>query len=129
MANRGNTQPRTTTLRRIVLRTLVPRAALFAGGVATLLLGQAMAVAPSAHSSGAASGDLAVRMPAWTVADAAAHPGCVPSTAWPAEQVAAYLVVHAFRDGLDRTMSLDAAWAANHNDTEVDDVWVVGVCG
>jgi hypothetical protein len=52
----------------------------------------------------------------------------VSSSVWPAEQVASSLVVYRFRDHTLRRMPFATAWQANHDDTEVDDVWVVGAC-
>jgi hypothetical protein len=111
-----------------VLRALLPRTVAFAGGASILVLGQAMAVDPSAHSD-AASSDVVAVAPSWSPADAARYPGCVPSAAWPAGRPAPYVVVHRFRDDTDRKVAFDVAWRVNHDDTEADDVWVLGVCG
>jgi hypothetical protein len=115
-------------LRSFVLRALLPRTVAFAGGASILVLGHAMAVDPSAHSD-AASSDMVAAAPSWTPADTAGYPGCVPSAAWPAGRPASYLVVHRIRDDTDLKMPFDDAWRANHDETEVDDVWVLGVCG
>ena len=112
-----------------MLRALVPRTVAFVAGTSILVLGQAMAVDPTAHSSGAASSDVVADSPSWTPAGAAAYPGCVPSAAWPAGSPAAFLVVLSFREDDTLKMAFDAAWQANHDDTEADDVWVIGVCG
>jgi hypothetical protein len=121
-------RPRTRTFRSFVLRALLPRAVVFVGGASVLVLGQAMAVNPSAHSD-AASADVVAAAPSWTAADAAAFPGCVPSAAWPAGRPAPYVVVHSFREDAHRKVAFDVAWRVNHDDSEADDVWVVGVCG
>lgn len=122
-------RPRARTFRSFVLRALVPRVAAFAAVAAVLGLGQAMVVDRSAHSADATLPDAATAAPAWTAADAAAYPGCVPSAAWPSGRIASYLVVHRFRDDTDQKMAFDDAWRVNHDDTEVDDVWVLGACG
>ena len=116
-----------------MLRMMVARLAVFSAAASMLVLGHAMAVDPSAHADvapGAAVADAAVSVaPTWTPADAAAYPGCVSSADWPAGRPAPYVVVHSFRDDAHRKVSFDAAWRANHDETEVDDVWVLGVCG
>ena len=122
-------RPRTRTFKSFVLRALVPRVAGFAVVAAALGLGQAMVVDRSAHSADATRPDVVSAAPTWTAADAAAYPGCVPSATWPSGRIASSLVVHRFRDDTDLTMTLDDAWQVNHDDTEVDDVWVVGACG
>lgn len=121
-------RPTTRTFRSFVLRALVPRAVGFGLVAAALALGQAIAVNPSAHSV-AVIDDGAVQVPVWTLADAVAYPECVSSRVWPTGAPAESLVVHDARADLTRKLSFDRAWRINHNDTEADDVWVVGVCG
>jgi hypothetical protein len=121
-------RPRTRTFTSLVLRVLVPRALLFGAGAAMLVLGQAMAVSPSAHSSSLPDEEVVSAPPSWTAADAAAYPGCVPLVSWPAAAPADFVVVHSFRADAHRKVAFDAAWAANHDDTEANDVWVLGVC-
>jgi len=120
-------------LKSFVLRVVLSRLAVFGAGASMVVLAHAMAVDPSTHpdaAPGAAVADAAVAgPPTWTRADAAAYPGCVSSADWPAGRPAPYVVVHSFRDEAHRKVSFDAAWRANHDDTEVDDVWVLGVCG
>lgn len=122
-------RPRTRTLKSFVLRVVLPRAVVFGVGAAILVLGQAMAVNPSAHSSGVPDELVVVEPPSWTAADDAAYPGCRPSSAWPTGRPADFVVVHSFREDAHRKVGFDAAWRSNHNDTEADDLWVVGVCG
>jgi hypothetical protein len=95
----------------------------------TLVLGQAMGVASASPSSSIPAGQRAAPLPSWSAADAASYPGCVPLSAWPKGALADFVVVHRFRDGVRTKVAFDTAWAANHNDTEVDDMWVLGVCG
>jgi hypothetical protein len=124
---RRNRRPR--TLRSFLLRIVVPRLVGFLGVAAMFGLGQAMAVSPSAHSS-VLPPERAVQVaPAWTAADAQDFPGCRPAAAWPSGTPAAYLVVHSYRQGRHVKMAFDVAWQANHDDTEANDVWVIGVCG
>jgi hypothetical protein len=120
-------RPKRRTLKSFVLRVLVPRAALFAVGALVLALGQVMAVNTSASStSPAESGQ--VELPVWSAADQAAHPDCTPSSA-SSGKVADFVIVHSFRDDVNRRIDFDQAWGLNHNETEADDVWVLGVCG
>ena len=126
--DRASARPKPRTLKSLVLRVVVPRLLLF-GAVATMLgLGQALAVDPSAQSS-ALPERHASAVPAWQPTDERTFPGCRAMAAWPTGTPAAYLVVHSFRDGRTTRMAFDTAWARNHDDTEVDDVWVIGVCG
>jgi hypothetical protein len=128
---RGRRRPR--TLRSFVLRAVVPRLVAFLGIAAMVGVGQAMAVSPSAEftgpTPGAALQPVPQAAPAWTPADAQAFPGCRPAADWPTGTPAAYVVVHSFREDRHRRMAFDAAWRANHDETEADDVWVIGVCG
>jgi hypothetical protein len=39
------------------------------------------------------------------------------------------VVVQVLRDGRHLEVGFDRAWRLNHNGTEVDDLWVLGVCG
>ena len=121
-------QPRNRTLGSLMLRLLVPRALLLVGLAVAVLLGHAMAVAvasnrPRSHPPSA------LVMPTWTAADAAAHPECTPAVDWPRGTPAPYLMVHDFQADAERKMAFSRVWRRTHNATEVDDVWVVGVCG
>lgn len=118
-------RPKPRTLTSFLLRVLLPRTVLFGVGAAILGLGQVLAVNPSA----ALAEDTGVQTPTWTAEDRAAHPECTPASDWPAGAPAEHVVVHSFRDGLHHKVRFDRAWDANHNDTEVDDSWVLGVCG
>lgn len=120
-------RPKTRTLKSFALRTIVPRVVVFGAVGAMFALGQAMAINPTAHSEGLLD-EPVVEVPAWTAADASAYPGCVPSAAWPSGAPADFVVVHSFRADEDQKIAFDRAWQVNHNDTEVDDVWVLGVC-
>lgn len=121
---------RPRTLRSFLLRVVVPRLVVFVGAAGMLGVGQAMAVNPSAgeiaHVPGHAEAQPA---PSWTTADARAFPRCRPAKEWPSGTPVAYVVVHDFREDRHRLMAFDAAWRANHDDSEADDVWVLGVCG
>lgn len=112
------------TLGSQVVRVLTPRLVVFGALASALLVGNAMSLSPSA-----APLDQALpTMPTWSAADRAAEPDCLPAAAWPAGKPGAEVVVHRFGDGsVERVPFLDA-WRENHNDTEVDDVWVLGVC-
>ena len=124
---RRSRRPR--TLRSFLLRIVGPRLVAFFGVATMLGVGQAITVSPSAQSTGLPP-DRAVRVtPAWTALDAKAFPGCRPASEWPQGTPAAYVVVHSYREDRHRTMAFDDAWRANHDGTEADDVWVIGVCG
>jgi hypothetical protein len=97
----------------ILLRTLIPRAVVFAAVAAALLVGQVMAVNPSSAPIDSQS----AAVPVWTPAIQAAHPGCVPSAQWPAGKPAA-----------SERIAFDTAWSLNHDNSESNDVWVLGVC-
>lgn len=112
------------TLRGVVLRVLLPRAAVFALVVVVLTLGRAMAVDPSS----APLEQLPTGVPTWSAADRAAEPDCLPSAQWPAGKPGSAVVVHRFSDDSTRRLAFVTAWKLNHNGTEVDDVWVLGVC-
>lgn len=107
-----------------VARVLVPRLALFGALSSALLVGNAMSLSPSA----APLEQLPVEVPTWSAAERAAEPDCIPESAWPAGEPAAAVVVHRFDE--DRTVRMDFAdaWDVNHNQTETDDVWVLGIC-
>lgn len=120
-------RPTTRTLRSFVLRALVPRAAVFAAAAAILALGHAMALEPSVSAS-ATAGEV-VSAPSWTSADQRAFPACTPAGNWPTGRAADHVVVHSFRDDGRLKIAFDDAWQRNHNTTEADDVWVLGVCG
>jgi hypothetical protein len=122
-------RPKKRTLRSLVLRTLAPRLAVFGAGVAMLAVGQAMAVDPAAQSTLLPAERVAGAVPSWTPADASTYPGCVPSAAWRTGTPAGFVVVQAVRDGRHHKVAFDRAWQLNHDDTEVDDLWVIGVCG
>ena len=112
------------TFRSVLLRTLIPRTVGFAALAAALLVGQAMAVNPSS----APIGSLPTPAPVWTAAIQAADPGCVPSAQWPAGKPASAVIAHRFSDGSTDRIAFDTAWSLNHDATESNDVWVLGVC-
>jgi hypothetical protein len=121
-------RPKDSTLKSFLLRRTVPRLVVFGAGAAILALGQVLAVNPSVHYSAVPVEQVVAAAPAWDDTDAAAYPECVPSSAWPTGTPAGFLVVRAVREDAHRKMAFDLAWGLNHNHTEVDDVWVVGVC-
>ncbi|MET3963171.1 hypothetical protein ABIE44_003105 [Marmoricola sp. OAE513] len=121
-ALRSWTRPR--SLRLQVLRLLAVRVVGFGALVATVLIGQMVAVRPSAAPFETTPSAL----PSWTAADQAGNPDCVPAAAWPAGSPATAVVAHSFSDDLTRRIDFDDAWAANHNATDTDDVWVLGIC-
>jgi len=87
-----------------------------------------MALEPSADPSASLVEQVADAPPAWTPADATAYPGCVPLSAWPSGKPAPYVVVQSVREDTHHRVAFDRAWQLNHNATETDDVWVLGVC-
>jgi hypothetical protein len=120
---------RPRTFASVVVRVFAPRFAMFGAVVATLVLGQMLGMSSALSSSSTPAKEPAHPMPSWTVAETAAYPGCVPLSAWPKGATADFVVVHRFRDGVRTKVRFATAWAANHNGTEVDDLWVLGVCG
>jgi hypothetical protein len=112
------------TLRGVLLRVLLPRTTAFAMVVLVVMLGRAMAVAPSAAPFEA----IPTGEPTWSAAEQAAEPDCVPSADWPTGTPGSAVVVHRFSDDSTQRLPFLTAWRLNHNDTEVDDVWVLGVC-
>lgn len=120
-----HSQPKSRTLRSWLLRVLVARIVIF--GVTTTILGLArvLSVGLSAQPS---ADHVAAQMPSWTAADQRAHPRCVPAASWPRGRPAAHLVVYSFRDHVRGKVAFSDAWKRNHNDTEVDDIWVLGMC-
>lgn len=107
----------------LVLHVVVPRALIFASIAAVLLVGNVMRMNPSA----ARLAPVQVQ-PVWTAADQAAQPGCVPSSQWPEGTPGSAVVVHRFSDGATLKVPFMTAWRANHDATEADDLWVLGVC-
>jgi hypothetical protein len=67
-------------------------------------------------------------MPSWTEADQRAHPRCLASAAWPKGRTADVIITYSFRDHVRRRVAFAEAWKWNHNRTEVDDIWVLGIC-
>ncbi len=112
------------TFGALLMRALIPRTIGFAAISAALLVGQAMAVSPSS----APIESLPTVAPTWTSAIAAAHPGCVPSVQWPAGKPASAVIAHRFSDDTTDRIAFDVAWALNHDSSESNDVWVLGVC-
>lgn len=112
------------TIRSQVAVVLVPRLVVFGALASALLVGNAMALHPSA----APLEQLPEVMPVWTAAERAAHPDCVATADWPAGTPASEVVVHRFSDDRTVRIGFDAAWQENHNQTEVDDVWVLAAC-
>lgn len=121
----GHARPKRRTLRSVLLRVLAPRVVMFGVTMTILGLARVLSVGPSAESS---AEQVATWTPSWTVADQRADPGCVPSASWPQGKRAAFILVYSFRDRVRRKVAFADAWAANHNDTEVDDIWVLGIC-
>lgn len=112
------------TFRSRLLRLLVVRTAAFGAVVAGVLVGQVIPVQTSAAPLEPAP----TPVPAWTAADALAHPECVPSAQWPEGRLAPAVVARRSGETDSRRIAFDKAWEMNHNATDVDDVWVVGVC-
>ncbi len=123
------TWQRTRTFRYLVLRMVVLRASAFVAVAGVILFGQALAAHSPARSAAVPVEQVVDTPPVWTTADAAAHPGCVPLQSWPAGKPAPYVVVQSVRDTGHQRVAFDVAWQENHNATEADDVWVLGVCG
>jgi hypothetical protein len=125
-------RPRNRTLKSSVLRVLVPRVLVFAALSGALLLGHEMAtvLSPRPLHDAVLSAPIVPTwtVPTWAAADAAVHPECTPAQDWPRGTPAPYLMVHDFRANADRKMAFGLAWRRTHNATEVDDVWVLGVC-
>jgi hypothetical protein len=112
------------TLGSAICRALVPRALLFACIATAILVGQAMAVRPTSAELDAKP----TPAPIWTLAERAAEPDCVPLATWPEGKPAPSVVVSRAADAKVVRVGFDQAWAANHNATAADDLWVLAVC-
>ena len=112
------------TLAASVCRVLVPRLLLFGAVATAVLVGQAMTVSPTASQIDA----LPAPAPIWSLADRVAQPDCVPLASWPEGKPAARVVVSRAADERVLRIGFDRAWAANHNGTTADDLWVLAVC-
>ena len=66
--------------------------------------------------------------PEWTAADSRGFPGCVPWDRWDRSRVPGSLVVFRFRDKAHLRMPFDRAWALDHDQSEANDLWVLGGC-
>jgi hypothetical protein len=120
-------QRKTRTFRSFVLRALVPRVVAFGGCAVFLAVGQAMA-ADGAATAETVIAEQAIQAPSWTIEDAASFPGCVASSEWEAGTPAPAVVVQGVESSAHRRIGLARAWDLNHNATESDDVWVLGIC-
>jgi hypothetical protein len=110
------------------MRTVVLRVCAFGVLAAIIGLGQAMTLDPSTDASAAQVESIADPPPSWTSADASAFPGCVSLSTWPSGTPAPYVVVQSVREDEHHRLAFDRAWRLNHDATETDDVWVLGVC-
>jgi hypothetical protein len=111
------------TLGSVMVRVVLVRALLFSSVAAVLLIGNVMAMNPSAART-----TPTVIAPTWSAADRAEQPGCFPSGTWPSGVPASAVVVYRFSDHATVRVPFGAAWRANHDATEVDDLYVLGVC-
>jgi hypothetical protein len=118
-------RPTCRTLRSLLLRTLVFRVVMFGVATAILGLGRMLPVEPSTPLS---AEQLSTQTPSWTTADQRAHPRCVPAASWAEGRLAGFIVVYSFRDHGRRKVAIAEAWETNHNQTEADDLWVLGIC-
>lgn len=112
------------TLGSHLVRVLTPRLVIFGALASALLVGNAMSLSPSA----APLEQELPTMPTWSAADRAAEPSCLPAADWPAGKPGASVVVHRFSDSSVRRIPFLDAWRENHNGSDSDDVWVLGVC-
>jgi hypothetical protein len=112
------------TLWGSVLRVLVPRTALFVTVAAAILAGNALSVSTTSARLDARPAPA----PMWSLSERAAAPDCVPLKSWPQGKPAAQVVVSSAATGRVARVSFDRAWAANHNATTADDLWVLAVC-
>jgi hypothetical protein len=120
-------RPRSRTLKSFVLRALMTRVVPFVAVAAMVLLGRTLGPDQSAQLAETATSQTPT--PTWTAADWTDHPECVPSAEWPTGTPAGFVVVQAVGTTVHTKLAFDRAWEQNHNASEVDDVWVVGVCG
>lgn len=116
---------RRRSLGSYVARTLLPRTVIFGTLASALLVGNAMSVDRLAAPAGPATSSAP---PTWTDDVAMAHPGCVDSADWPDGRPADSVVAYSFQGQESQRIAFDRAWALNHNATEADDLWVLGVC-
>ena len=119
-------RPRSRTLKSFVMRALLTRVAPFVAVAAMVLVGRALGPEQSAQLAETATSQTPA--PTWTAADWTDHPECVPLAEWPTGTPAGFVVVQAVGTTVHTRLAFDRAWQLNHNATEVDDVWVLGVC-
>ena len=112
----------------MLLRTVVLRTVAFAAVAAVVALGHVLGGNQAARTSALPVEHAVEVPPVWTLADAASNPGCVAVSEWESGRPAPVLVVQRVRDAVHRRIAFDRAWRINHNDTEADDLWVLGVC-
>ncbi|MCX6395465.1 MAG: hypothetical protein NTV23_03160 [Propionibacteriales bacterium] len=112
------------TIRSHVARLLVVRTVGSVVLVATALFGQSLAMQPSGADLEAGPVPATVR----PVLDRVAYPDCVRPQDWPANTWGASVIAYSATDGRTRQVSFDRAWEVTHNDTEADDVTVLGIC-
>ena len=107
----------------LVLHVVVPRALVFASIAAVLLVGNVMRMNPSAARLAPT-----VIEPTWSAAARAAEPDCLPSDQWPSGVPGSAVIVHRYSDGETVRVPFMTAWRANHDASEANDLWVLGVC-
>lgn len=112
------------TLGVTVMRMLFVRTLGFASVVVVVLIGSVM----SMQASAAPLDNAPIQLPSWTAGDEVTYPGCVDAAEWPAGELSTAVVAHSFLDGTVSKVAFDKAWDANHNSSDVDDLWVLGIC-
>lgn len=112
------------TIRSHVLRLLVVRTVGSALLIALVLVGQAMVIQPSRAELEALPGVV----PTWSMLEQSAYPGCVRAEDWPPDTWGAAVVGYSREQGRTSLVDFDRAWEINHNDSESDDLAVVGIC-
>jgi hypothetical protein len=107
-----------------LLRLLITRSLAFVTVVGVLLLGQMIAVNPTS----APLDPLPSTFPSWTATDQSTYPYCMAEADWPQGKFAPEVIVYQFSDSSTYRIAFAQAWKVNHDQTDVNDLWVIGIC-
>lgn len=112
------------TIRSHVLRLLVVRTLGSVVLIALVLVGQSMVIQPSRAELDALPG----MAPRWSILEQSAYPGCVRVDDWPPNTWGSAVVAYNPEQGRTTRVDFDRAWEINHNESESDDLKVLGIC-
>jgi hypothetical protein len=112
------------TLRGRLVRLLVVRMIAFGTVVSVLLIGQVFTLSPTSAPFESEPSTV----PTWNATIAAVYPDCVDAAAWPKGAPASAVVAHRYADGTTAKIDFKTAWDVTHDDSDVNDLWVLGIC-